>query len=62
MYDETADPPLTQFLYLAIGYPQLRSATRNSNVRNRNTKAYARRNTGKFHVCMSWKLPGPKQK
>jgi len=54
--------PLTQFLDFAIGYPQLRSATHNTNVRNRNAKAYGRSNTSKFHACLSWKLPGPKEK
>ena len=45
--------PLTQFLDFAIGYPQLRSATHNTNVRNRNAKAYGRSNTSKFHACLS---------
>jgi hypothetical protein len=53
---------LTQFLRFAFGYPQLRSAIHNINVRNRDAKDYARRNTGKFHARLSWKLPGPKQK
>jgi hypothetical protein len=53
---------LTQFLYFAIGYPQLRSAAHNTNVRDRDAKACARRNTAKFHACLTCKLPGPKRK